>query len=361
MAVTYRREFVDNHAGWQLCLHRFCDPLRLDPSRRPVVLVPGFAMNSFALRYRPGGASLATFLAGRGFEVWCAELRAQGDSRPTGPVNRATIGLMDLGVHDLGVAIDAILERTATTATTVDGVGASLGATYLFMQAAWGRGDRLARLVNLGGPLRWVSVHPLILLLSQAPPIWRWVGFRGTRGFARHALPLAARVPGFLHVYLHPAICDLSEPASLVQTVDDPVPQINQEIARWIRGGDLVLQGRNLTRDSAHLRLPLLTVVANADGIVPEATVCSAHNLMTQAPRQLVYAGDHRTPMAHADLFVSRPAEAQVFMPLAAWLASELAVAKQSERATGPASAAERRGNPPDSLPFSAADASGEG
>jgi hypothetical protein len=37
--------------------------------------------------------------------------------------------------------------------------------------------------------------------------------------------------------------------------------------------------------------------------------------------------------------------------------ASELAVAKQSERAPGPASAAERRGNPPDSLPFSAAEA----
>jgi hypothetical protein len=38
--------------------------------------------------------------------------------------------------------------------------------------------------------------------------------------------------------------------------------------------------------------------------------------------------------------------------------ASERAVAKQRERATGPASAAERRGNPPDSLPFSAAEAS---
>jgi UDP-2-acetamido-3-amino-2,3-dideoxy-glucuronate N-acetyltransferase len=36
---------------------------------------------------------------------------------------------------------------------------------------------------------------------------------------------------------------------------------------------------------------------------------------------------------------------------------SERAVAKQSERATGSASAAERRGNPPDSLPFSAGDA----
>ncbi len=42
-------------------------------------------------------------------------------------------------------------------------------------------------------------------------------------------------------------------------------------------------------------------------------------------------------------------------------LASERAVAKQSERVTGPASAAERRGNPPDSLPFSAAEATRPG
>jgi anti-sigma factor RsiW len=39
--------------------------------------------------------------------------------------------------------------------------------------------------------------------------------------------------------------------------------------------------------------------------------------------------------------------------------ASERAVAKHSERAMGPASAAERRGNPPDSLHFSAAEAPG--
>jgi hypothetical protein len=45
-------------------------------------------------------------------------------------------------------------------------------------------------------------------------------------------------------------------------------------------------------------------------------------------------------------------------LPFSAAEASELAVAKQSERAERPASAAERRGNPPDSLPFSAAEAS---
>ncbi|MEZ4475030.1 MAG: alpha/beta fold hydrolase [bacterium] len=318
MALDYSRTLVDNGAGWQLALHRIADPDRLDPARRPVVLVPGFAMNSFALRYRPGGDSLAGHLAHEGFEVWCTELRAQGASQPTrGP---GTFGLADLGVHDLGVAIDAVLERTATRADRVDAVGASLGATYVFMQVAWAPDHRVARMINIGGPLRWVAVHPILKVLAQAPALWGLLAIRGTRDFARRALPLAARVPGLLHVYLHPAICDLSEPASLVQTVDDPVPRINQEIARWIRDRDLVLQGRDLTADLAGCELPLLTLVANADGIVPESTTCSAHNLLTGAPRTVVHAGDHRRPMAHADLFVSEPAEEQVFRPLVAWL-----------------------------------------
>ena len=58
---------------------------------------------------------------------------------------------------------------------------------------------------------------------------------------------------------------------------------------------------------------------------------------------------------AHVHDFFAESGKSGAWSPPAD--ASELAVAKQSERATRPASAAERRGNPPDSLPFSAADA----
>ncbi|MCA9545545.1 MAG: hypothetical protein KC613_14170, partial [Myxococcales bacterium] len=125
-----------------------------------------------------------------------------------------------------------------------------------------------------------------------------------------------------LHVYLHPAICDLSEPGQLTQTVDDPSPTVNVQIARWVAQGDLKHGQRNLTRDVARLTHPLLTVVANADGVVPEDTVCSAHNAMVRSPdRKVIHVGSASEPMAHADLFISDPAPAQVFAPIADWLA----------------------------------------
>lgn len=315
--MSYQRFEVDNGDGWRLALHRIIDPAALDPTRRPVVLVPGFAMSSFPLRYRPGGDSMAMALARRGHPVWCAELRAQGDSRRHG--RPRAFSLADVGLIDLGAAIDAILRRTTGRADGVDVIGCSLGATFMFIQAAWNPHSRIKRMVNMGGPLRWVDPHPVVRLLAELRPLWR-IPVKGTRRLARRVLPLAAKIPGALHLYLHPAICDLSEPDSLVQTVEDPVPSLNVEIARWIRSRDLLHRGRNLTADVAQLDTPLLSVVANADGIVPQGTTLSADAVMTRAPRQVVIAGDAATPMAHADLFISRPAAQQVFEPLARWL-----------------------------------------
>lgn len=318
--MDYRRFEVSNGAGWTLALHRILDPAALDADKRPVVLVPGFAMNSFPLRYRPGGDSMAHYLARRGHPVWCAELRHQGQSRRHGPAGPDS--LTDVGLTDLGAALDAILAQTPGRADGVDLVGCSLGATFMFIQAAWGDRPRIKRMVNMGGPLRWTAAHPLLRTLAAVPPLWK-LPIKGTRRVARRVLPLAAKVPGLLHMYLHPTICDLSEPASLVQTVEDPVPALNAEIARWIRQRDLIHGGRNLTTDVAQLALPLLTVMASADGIVPEDTACSAHNVMHRAPRQILVAGDAHTPMAHADLFISAPAEERVFAPLARWLAND--------------------------------------
>jgi pimeloyl-ACP methyl ester carboxylesterase len=315
--MSYRRFEVDNGDGWRLALHRIVDGDALDPDRRPVMLVPGFAMSSFPLRYRPGGDSMAMALARRGHPVWCAELRAQGQSTRYGKAR--AFSLADVGLIDLGCAIDAVLRRTEGRSDGVDVVGCSLGATFMFIQAAWNPDSRIKRMVNMGGPLRWVDPHPIVRTLAGMPLLWR-LPVKGTRRLARRILPLAAKVPGALHLYLHPDICDLSEPDSLVQTVEDPVPSLNVEIARWIRNRDLIHRGRNLTVDVAGLTTPLLSVVANADGIVPQGTTLSADAVMDQARRQVVIAGDGAVPMAHADLFISRPAEQQVFEPLGRWL-----------------------------------------
>jgi predicted alpha/beta hydrolase len=319
-----RTYFTENGAGWRLALHRYRDPTRLDRSTRPVVIVPGFAMNAYILGYHPTGRPLAAYLADHGLEVFCVELRGQGHAHPVaGRGRRRGFGLADVGVVDLGAVIDAVPRYSALPEGPVDAVGCSLGATYVFMQAAWRPQAPLRRLVNLGGPLAWTTAHPFVRALAQLP-----LGFpamRGTRTLARLALPAVARVPGVLDIYMNPRICDLSRPESLVHTVDDPVARINFEIARWIRRRDLVLDGRNLTADLARVDRPLLTVVANADGIVPEAVVRTGDETIgaPASARRVVIAGDARTPMAHADLFISELAERTVFAPLAEWLTAK--------------------------------------
>lgn len=310
--------YVSNGEGWQLALHRFAPTVRPQPGRRPVVFVPGFAMNSFILGYHPSTTAIAGHLAQQGLEVWAAELRGQGQSQRVDGAR--SFCLEQMGVNDLGVQIDEILARSETGAGEVDVIGCSLGATFMFMQAAWGQDPKIARMVNLGGPLRWTQTPGLVRAFSTLGPSLRMLPIRGTRRLARHGLPLASRVPGLLHIYLHPQTTDLSEPAQLARTVDDPHPRVNAQIARWIRTQDLLLGQRNLTESVARLHQPLLTVIASADGVVPEDTVASGHNAMVGAPRQLIRCGSRERPMAHADLFIGEDAPAQVFEPIAQWL-----------------------------------------
>jgi pimeloyl-ACP methyl ester carboxylesterase len=316
--VERRTQYIDNGHGWRLALHRFVEPARLKRGGRPLVIVPGFAMNSFIFSYHPRGVSLVEYLAGRGHEVWTVDLRAQGETERRGGHFR--FGLVDVGLHDVSVALAGVLRHSTLGASAVDAVGCSLGGTFLFMQAAWNPEAPIARLVNVGGPLRWERTHPVVRALASYPPLYRALRLRGTRRMACRVLPLAARIPGALHPYLHPAICDLSSPEMLCRTVEDPVPRVNEQIARWIRDRDLLDAGRNLTDGARAIRLPLLTIVANADGVVPPETARSGHEVVASARRHLVTAGDAHHPMAHGDLFVSDLAEASVFRPLADWL-----------------------------------------
>ncbi|MCB9553609.1 MAG: alpha/beta fold hydrolase [Myxococcales bacterium] len=317
--IEQRTYYVDNGDGWRLALHRRFVPGRVDPTRRPVVMVPGFAMNAHILGYHPRGPGIAEYIAEAGHEVWCVELRGQGHS-VRGPTGDRRYHLADLGLVDLAAAIEGVRRHSAVRADRVDVIGCSLGATFMFMQAAWWPTHRIARMVNIGGPLRWTAVHPALRALAQVPAAWGAVPVRGTRRMAKAVLPVAARWPALLRVYLNPEICDLSRPEQLVATVDDPSPAVNAELARWIRRGDLVIERRNLTEDVARLDLPLLTIVATGDGIVPEATAASAHDAMRAAPRSLIHAGSEQRPMAHADLFISSMAEAAVFRPIVDWL-----------------------------------------
>lgn len=312
--------FVPNHDGWHLSLFQTWDEERLIPGRRPVLIVPGYGMNSFIFSYHPHGDSLEGYLARAGFEVWRADLRGQGKS--TSAPGGDSFGLEDLAVTDLDAAITAALARSRTGADRVDVIGASLGGTIVFLHAALQRDNRLGSIVVMGSPVRWVDIHPAIKLAFSVPALVGLIPVRGTRKLAGFALPhLARRLPSVLSIYMNAGITDVS--AEMVKTVEDPNRHVNRQIAHWIRAKDLIVRGLNLSEAIRDLQNPLLCVLASGDGIVPRRTAEFPYLAAGSKVKRLLEVGTRERAMAHADLFVSNGAQEGVFAPIAAFLAAQ--------------------------------------
>jgi pimeloyl-ACP methyl ester carboxylesterase len=315
-----RRHPIDNGAGWRLSLHQTWDEARLVRSRRPVLIVPGYGMNSFIFSYHPSGLSLEGYLVAQGFEVWRADLRAQGGSERAGGGYK--FALKDLALTDLGRVIDATLERTQSAADRVDILGASLGGTLMFAHAALNPAHRMGSLVSIGSPVRWVAVHPLVRAAFASPDLIGALRFRGTRMLAERALPPLARyAPRLLSIYMNHEITDTSAAREMAKTVEDPNRHINREIARWIHDKDLVIDGVNVSSALTDVTHPLLCILANRDGVVPRSTAAFPFEQARSSSKTLLEVGTSRIAMAHADLFVSKESHERVFQPLSEWLA----------------------------------------
>ncbi len=317
--MIQKKHFVPNGDGWLLGLKQTYETAALDRSRRPVAIIPGYGMNAFIFGYHPRGKSMEAYWADQGFEVWSLNLRAQGTSRRVG--GRKQYGFYDAAVTDLGAAFEFIVGHTETEAKSLDAVGCSLGGTYLYANLAFSQEKSLlGSVVTIGAPLKWVEVNPMLKTAFSSPRVAGMLAIRGVRPFARLAMPLLTRAPKLLSVYLHPEIVDTSRMDEMIETVENPDRRLNREIAKWVKQGDLVVRGVNVTEAVGTVTNPLLVVISNADGIVPEASALSAHGKIGSTVKDILCVGTNEVPVAHADLFVSNIAQEWVFEPLAQWL-----------------------------------------
>ncbi|MBL9026548.1 MAG: alpha/beta fold hydrolase [Myxococcales bacterium] len=313
------QHLVPNRDGWQLALTQTWDEAALRRDSRPVLIVPGYGMNSFIFGYHPRGTSLEGALAKGGLEVWRVDLRAQGQSRSVGGGD--VYGLADLAITDLGAAIDAVLDRTNTAGTTAAIIGASLGGSLMFGHAAAVAHHKIGTMVSVGAPVRWVKIHPLLRAAFGSPRLVGLVRFRGSRQLAGALLPLVLKhTPWLLSVYMNPEHVDTSALTELVRTVEDPNRHVNREIAEWIRSSELVIRGTTVSQALASLRTPLLCVVAKADGIVPPETAAFPYHAIGSTDRTLLEVGSETLKLAHADMFISNHAHERVFAPVRDWL-----------------------------------------
>lgn len=314
--------YVNNRDGWALEIRRYVDEEAFDRSRRPIVMIPGYCMNTFILNFHPTGDSMVRYFTRRGFEVWTANLRGQGGSKRHAGNRR--FGFRELALVDLPIVFDTVQRRTQSDSDTVDAIGCSLGATFLYAYLAHHLDTHpIGAFVSLGGPLRWEKAATLLQVAFASAQVAGWVRVAHTRAMARRALPIARRFPALLSMYMNTDYIDLDQADQLVKTVDDPIPYLNRQIAHWIRVKDLYVGGVNVTRAMQHVHVPYLAVAANKDGIVPPETAMSAVKCFGSDDIERLYVGDRDNWFAHADLFINDEAEQRVFEPLADWLVSK--------------------------------------
>ena len=255
----------------------------------------------------------------RGIETWTVDLRGQGRSiRGSGSTR---YGLADLAVEDLGAALAHVVANTKTGAKTVDVIGCSLGTALAFAHVASVPDAPVHALVSMAGLVTWKGAHPFVRLVLGSPRLLGLVPLRNTRRMARFALPILAKVaPSLLSVYLNAGSTDLEDTTRMVQTVEDPHPVINREIAEWVKRGDLVIRGINVSRALPSMDLPFLCVLANDDGIVLPITSRHTYDAIGSTTKRLLRVGSAEQPIAHADLFLCKGAQEQVFAPIADFL-----------------------------------------
>lgn len=317
---------IEQHAartpdGWLLELRSARSPAYF-AGGLPVAIVPGYGMNSFIFSFHPKGTSMERSLCEAGYEVWSLNLRRQGGSRQI----RSDAGEPSLRRYaqtDLSVAIDAVLEHSATGADRLQLIGASLGGSLAYAHLALVPEHRVAGVVAIGAPLRWEELHPALALAFRSPRVVGMLRLSGTRRLARTVLPLAARIPHALDIYMNASHVDLSRAREMTQTVEDPIPRVNRDIAKWISERDMVLGGTNVTEALRGSKLPLLCVLSNRDGIVPTPAALSAAEVWADSAVQVLTIGSDDDWFAHADLFVGDEAPDLVFSPIASWLARQ--------------------------------------
>jgi pimeloyl-ACP methyl ester carboxylesterase len=312
-AVCYHR--VETPDGWVLPVQVRS---RADATGVPVLVVPGYGMNSHLFRNSPMGPSLSEFLCDAGHPVWTVDLRGQGGSRPTRDTSHEPT-LQHQITQDVSSVVAYARRIHAQQKLAL--FGCSLGGSIALAHVALNGDDGLAGVITVGSPLTWEGVHPLLRAMGSSRLVSEFLRPRGLRDFAERAAPLLRIAPQALSPYLNVDNIDLDVLPQLIQTIEDPLPGVNRDIAQWLKSGKLHVEGLDVADAIGNATVPLLTVLANRDGIVPTASAASA---LTRwgGPTTRLDVGDEERWYAHADLFVGRYANRDVFAPIRDWLAA---------------------------------------
>lgn len=334
------RHPVRTDDGWTIWLHRF-QPRGEARWDTPVVLGHGLMMNRWCWSLS-GSGSLPRALAERGHDVYVAEYRGAGMSRP--PAGQARTWTLDDHLHhDLPALIEDVCARTGTDG--VNWVGHSMGGILGYLRASQpGTNGGIRRLITLGSPVDFDHVPGILGPLSHpARSALRRMGSVQVRPLMFLCLPFVALIPRVaLRVSGASAHLNLRERLALTRLAFEDG---SADLCAWFLDRSMRKE-QVCPQDAAtetgggfsDLDIPTLVVAGQADVLAPPGAVRRAFDETEGIPAAYKLFGDPSGPTAdsgpalgHADLISGEVAMQHVLPLIAEWLESQ---EPKAERAT---------------------------
>lgn len=314
--------------GWTIWLHRF-RPAEAQHGT-PVILGHGLMMNRWCWSLSRHG-SLPRALAERGHDVWVAEYRGSGMSRPPEGTPRLWT-FQDHVDQDLPALIDFV--RDATQSNDVHWVGHSMGGMVAYMHAcrARHRAD-INRLVTIGSPVGFTHVRGIIGPLGgPARHALRRLDHVWVRPLLLLTLPFVALVPRIaLRISGSSEHLNLKERLALTALAfeNSSSDLCAWFMDRWLRNE--MLCPREIASVSgggfADLDVPTLIVAGQRDLLAPPGAVRRAFDETEGIAAAYKLFGDpEQAPedagpaLGHADLISGEVAMQHVLPLVAEWL-----------------------------------------
>jgi pimeloyl-ACP methyl ester carboxylesterase len=297
------------------------------PLLPPVLLVHGIGANHRNNDAHPD-VSLARALAAMGRDVWLLTLRSGVGGWTRAEASRVRFAAMVR--EDVPLAVDTVLDRTGAAA--LDYVGFSMGGMLLY--AAIGRTvprDRVRRVVIVGSPGRIPAPQLFLPLLKRVP---RWLVPRGPYKLGAHAVAFASewvKTPIHRLMFNPENVSAGLTRTALVNVIEDvPAPLQADILAFAAADGAIRLEGQPVLPELATLEIPALFFAGSADRLAPPDAVQIAYDAWGSAKpavrkRFVVLGRSHgaRADYGHGDLAIGRHAAAELFDPIARFLAEE--------------------------------------
>ena len=323
---TYKRQHhtVTAADGWKLALYHY-SPENAGTSLGPTLLVHGLGANRYNMAPPVHEISIAEFLRARGHDVWVAELRGAGRSKPTWP--RKSYNFNDLVFQDAPAFIEHVLKETG--ASRLNWVGHSLGGMVAYGTMINGRQELIRSVVTVGSPIISGKQHPLVDAVFPLRGVLKlpiWTPYR-IAGFAGGTFPRLANQL-FIGLFLgNASLIDARDVKALAPKALHSVPTaLIDQFASWYdearkeaKVGRRVDYWQNLDK----IERPTLLVAGSGDRIVPEYMVREVYDNLGSERKELLlcskangFEGDY----GHIDLLLARSARYEIYPRIAEWL-----------------------------------------